>query len=106
MLAYISLEIGYFELGHYDFTVMSFLGCCCLFWNVRKEETPSYTLVSIRWVCVGGCGVWGVCVCVCVLIRGDWYPLWKDVFKKKFGKTRVNVQHCQVCFEGVSSNLS
>ena len=51
ILAYISLKIGYFELGHdYDVTVTSYLGCWYLFWYVWKEETPSYTMVPIRCI--------------------------------------------------------
>ena len=46
--AYISLKIGYFELGHnYDITVTSYLEYWYLFWYVWKEETPSYTMVPI-----------------------------------------------------------
>ena len=50
ILAYISLKIGYFELGHdYDATVMSYLGCRYLFWYVWKEKNvieikPAHTL--------------------------------------------------------------
>ena len=53
ILPYVSLKIGYFELGHdSDTTVTSYLGCWYLFWYVWKKETPSYTMVQIR--CIWG----------------------------------------------------
>ena len=42
IFAYISLKIGYFELGDdYDITVTSYLGRWYLFCYVWKEETPT-----------------------------------------------------------------
>ena len=47
-LAYISLKIGHFELGHdYDVTVTS---CWYLFWYVWKERSPSYTMVPMTYI--------------------------------------------------------
>ena len=41
MFAYISLKIGYFELGHdHDATLTSYLKCWYLFRYVWKEEIP------------------------------------------------------------------
>ena len=46
IFAYISLSVGFFELGNdFDVTVTTFLGCWYLFFYVWKEETLSYTIV-------------------------------------------------------------
>ena len=46
IFVYISLEIGYFELGDdYDVTVTSYWGCWYLFWYVWKVVTPGYPMV-------------------------------------------------------------
>ena len=53
ILAYISLNIGYFEFVHdYGVTVTSYLGCWYLFWYVLEEETSNYTMVPIT--CIWG----------------------------------------------------
>ena len=45
-------EIVCFELRHddHDVTVTPYLECRYLFWYVWKEETPSYTMVPIKYV--------------------------------------------------------
>ena len=81
ILAYISLKIGYFELGHdYDVTVTSCLRCWYLFWYVWKEETPSYTMVPIR--CILGVSFSSSKGVVTT-------PLGKTCYKKRLVKTRV-----------------
>ena len=77
ILAYISLEIGYFELGHgYDIPVTSHLGHWYLFQYVWKEETPSYTMVEVT--CIGRfhflSSQWEV--------NHPWAPLGRRVTKK------------------------
>ena len=52
ILAYVSLYIGFSELGHdYEVTVTSCLGCWYLFWYVWKEETSGYCMVPITCIC-------------------------------------------------------
>ena len=82
ILAYISLKIGYFELGHdYDVTVTSYLGCWYLFWYVWKEETPSYTMVPIR--CILGVSFSSSKGVVTT-------PLGKTCYKKRLGRGLTN----------------
>ena len=51
IFAYISVKIGYIELGDdYDVTVTSYLGYWYLFWYVWKEEIPGCTIVPIRCI--------------------------------------------------------
>ena len=84
IFAYISLKIGYFELGDdYDVTVTSYLGRWYLFWYVWKEETPSYTMVPIRCI-------WGVSFSSSQG-GGNHPPLGKTCYKKRLGKTRVKI---------------
>ena len=54
IFAFISLKIGYFELGDdYDLTATSYLDIDTLFLYVWKEATPSYTMVPTECI-------WGV----------------------------------------------
>ena len=48
MFAYISLKIGYFELGEdYDITVKSFLSFFSFLCVCMERGDPSYTMISI-----------------------------------------------------------
>ena len=81
IFVYISLEIGYFELGDdYDVTVTSYLGCWYLFWYVWKEKTP-----GILWYQLD---VWGGSFSSSPLVRR---------VAKNLGKTRVDA--CSFAFE-------
>ena len=68
-LAYISLKIGYFELGH------AYLGYWYLFWYVWKEKTLSYIMVPTTCIGVSFSSSQGGCN----------HPLGKLCYKKCFG---------------------
>ena len=88
ILAYISLKIGNFELGHdYDNTMTSYLRRWYLFWYLWKKKTSSYTIAPITCI-------WGLHLQV---HRGGNHPLVNCVTEKVWWD-RVNLQAEAFCF--------